>query len=312
MAYQDWVYDEGHDNWGPDGRAMKASLNVERLDTRSWVVDLDSATTSYFALDGQHRLMAIKGLKELLDNGRIGPKKRDGSPISGKDVTREEIEGYYEERGLDFNRLQDAMNEAMGVDIIPAVQNRETFREAVSRLRNVFVDVNENAKRLEKGELTLLEENDGFRIVARTVMTKHKLFKGPLGSPLNVDTKGNQISERSESYTTLNALVSITREYLGAKPEFRTGRIPFLTCKVPAGVGLLRPTDDEIEKGLAAMTMYFDALSKLPSHRSMVAYFDVDVGQEGKRPSVPARGKRTQRFVSPYRAGGAGPGRGTA
>ncbi len=34
VAYQDWVYDEGRDNWGPDGRAMMGSLNVERLDTR--------------------------------------------------------------------------------------------------------------------------------------------------------------------------------------------------------------------------------------------------------------------------------------
>ena len=73
------------------------------------------------------------------------------------------------------------MDEVMGIEIIPAVQSRETFRESVSRLRNVFVDVNENAKRLEKGELTLLDENDAFRIVARTVMTKHPLFKGGSG-----------------------------------------------------------------------------------------------------------------------------------
>ncbi len=285
VAYQNWVYDEGHDNWGPDGRAMMGSLNVERLDTKSCVVDLDTATTSYFALDGQHRLMAIKGLKDLLDNGRLSPKKRDGSPISGKDVTREEIEGYYEERGLDPNRLQSSMDEAMGVEIIPAVQGSETFREAVSRLRNVFVDVNENAKRLEKGELTLLEENDGFRIVARTVMTKHKLFKGLPNISLNVDTKRNQIPEGSENYTTLNALVSITEGYLGAKVEFKDWKDTVLGLKGSRGVGFLRPNDDEIEKGLVAMTVYFDALTELPSHRHMIAHFDNESGQESKSPS---------------------------
>ena len=285
VAYQDWVYDESHDNWGPYGQAMMSSLNVENLDTHSCVVDLDSAATSYFALDGQHRLMAIKGLKDLLDNGRLCPKKRDGSPISGKDVMREDIEGYYKERGLDPNRIRGVMHEAMGIEIIPAVQDRETFREAVSRLRNVFIDVNENAKRLEKGELALIEENDGFRIVARTVMTKHRLFKGLSGLSLNVITKSNQISEGSESYTTLNALVSITEGYLGAKPEFKDWKDTVLGLKGSRGVGLLRPNDDEIEKGLAAMTVYFDALAKLPSHRYMIAHFDEKADQEGKTPS---------------------------
>lgn len=285
VAYQDWVYDQGNDNWGPDGGAMKGSLNVESLDTKACVVDLDVMKTSYFALDGQHRLMAIKGLKELLDNGRLSPKRKDGSSVSGKDVTREEIEGYYEERGLELYRLQNAMDEVMGVEIIPAVQDRETFGEAVSRLRNVFVDVNETAKRLEKGRLALLDENDGFRIVARTVMTKHKLFKRSSGSSLNVDTESNQLSESSESYTTLNALVSITESYLGTKPEFERWKNAVLGLRGSRGVGLLRPTDDEVENGLVVMTAYFDALAKLPSHRHMIAYFDNEVGVEGAAPS---------------------------
>ena len=298
VAYQDWVYDEGHDNWGPDGRAMMGSLNVERLDTKSSVVDLDSSTTSYFALDGQHRLMAIKGLQGLLDDGRLSPKKRDGSLISGKDVTREEIEGYYEKRQLDPNRLQNVMDEVMGVEIIPAVQIRETFKEAVSRLRNVFVDVNENAKRLEKSELTLLEENDGFRIVARTVMTKHKLFTDMSGSLRNVDTKSNQISERSDNYTTLNALVSITEEYLGAKPGFEGWQETVLGLKGSRGVGLHRPNEHEIEKGLVEMAAYFDALAELPSHRYMIAYFDGESEQESKSPSeLRARGGDEQNVL---------------
>ena len=143
VAYQDWVCEPGHDNWGPDGRALTDSLHVERLDTRSFVVDLEVTRTSYFALDGQHRLMAIKGLKELLDNGRLGARKKDGMAIAGMDVTREELEGCCEKAGLDPNRLLNSMDEIMGVEIIPAVQDRETFGEAVRRLRAMFIDVNE-------------------------------------------------------------------------------------------------------------------------------------------------------------------------
>ena len=283
VAYQDWVYDEAHDMWDPHGRARENSLNVEGLDTKACVVDLDVANTQYFALDGQHRLMAIKGLKDLLDNGRLSARKKDGTAIVGKDVTRDEIEGYFEEQGLDPNELQSTMDEVMGVEIIPAVQTRETFRESVSRLRNVFVDVNENAKRLEKGELTLLDENDAFRIVARTVMTKHPLFKDG-GGGLNVDTKSNQIPERSPNYTVLNALVSIAQAYLGERPEFNGWKDTVLDLKGRRGVGPLRPTDGEIEKGLTQLSMYFDALAKLTSHQSMILHFSSDA-QEGKSPA---------------------------
>ena len=283
VAYQDWVYDEAHDMWGPHGRARESSLNVVGLDTKACVVDLDVANTRYFALDGQHRLMAIKGLKDLLDNGRLSARKRDGTSIAGKDMTQDEIEGYFEERGLDPDKLQGAMDEVMGVEIIPAVQNQETFRESVSRLRNVFVDVNENAKRLEKGELTLLDENDAFRIVARTIMTKHPLFKDGSGG-LNVDIKRHQISERDPHYTVLNAIVSITQAYLGDKPEFDAWGDTILDLKGKRGVGLLRPTDDEISKGLIELSMYFDALATLPSHQSMILYYSSST-KKGKSPS---------------------------
>ena len=283
VAYQDWVYDGAHDMWDPHGRARESSLNVVGLDTKSFVVDLDVANTQYFALDGQHRLMAIKGLKNLLDNGRLSTRKKDGTAVSGKDVTRDEIERYIEEQGLDPNELQGTMDEVMGVEIIPSVQVRETLRESVSRLRNVFVDVNENAKRLEKGELTLLDENDAFRIVARTVVTKHPLFKDGSGG-LNVDTKRNQLSERSPHYTVLNAIVSITRAYLGDKPEFDVWKNTVLDLKGKRGVGLLRPTDVEIAKGLAQLSMYFDALATLPSHQSMILNFSSGA-KGGKSPA---------------------------
>ena len=282
VAYQDWVYEEGHDKWDSRGLAMADSLNVDSLDSKASLVDLDVATTTYFALDGQHRLMAIKGLKELLDNGRLSAKKSDGTAISGRDMTRDEVEEYLSERGFNANKLQSAMNEVMGVEIIPAVQDGETFRQAVSRLRNVFVDVNENAKRLEKGELTLLDENDGFRIVARTIMTKHGLFKGYSGG-LNVDTKSNQLSETSQEYTVLNTIVSIAQAYLGKMPEFEGWSAPVLGLKGKRGVGLLRPVDDEIARGLADLSTYFDVLATLPSHDSMRSYFSSG-GKEGKSP----------------------------
>lgn len=268
VAYKDWVYDSDADEWGPDGRAMDSSLTYQSLDNSFKVVELDVRNTSYFALDGQHRLMAIQGLKSLLEYGRLEARKEDGTPTKVA-KTRDEIEQYYVENsdrlGMKPERLQSLLNEEIGVEIIPAVQEGETYEEATSRLRNIFVDVNENAKRLEKGELTLLDENSGFRIVARTIMTTHELFK--LGDSVRVNTKTTNVTENSSDYTSLQAIVEISRCYLAQKEDFSSWDLPMLDTRE---LGYLRPEDDEIEKALIELSEYFDALKTLPSHRKMI------------------------------------------
>lgn len=268
VAYKDWVYDKTSDKWGPNGRAMESSLTYESLDNKVSVVELDVRNTLYFALDGQHRLMAIKGLKSLLDNGRLEARKEDGT-VTRKSITRDEIEQYYadnaERLGIRPERLHSLLDEQMGIEIIPAVQSGETYKEATSRLRNIFVDVNENAKRLERGELTLLDENNGFRIVARTIMTKHELFKD--GRSVRVNTKTTNVNENSEDYTSLHAIVEISESYLSQKKNFSNWKFPIL--RTPE-LGFLRPEDVEIEEALNTLSQYFDALKKLPSHRAMI------------------------------------------
>ena len=266
VAYQNWVYEPEADDWGPDGRALRPSLKVSPLDSKSSLVDLDVTSTKYFALDGQHRLMAIKGLKEILD-GRLYAKKRDGSPIMNKSMSRDDVDNHRVVSGAisghDMAPLHDAMDEMMGVEILPAVQRNDTFKEAVSRLRNIFVDVNENASRLEKGEIILLDENDGFRIAARTLMVRHRLFQSD--TVLRVDTKRDHLPDTSEHYTTLKTIVSIAEKYL--QDEFGEWSKPILDLK---DAGVKRPPDNHIERGLQILDGYFTALMALPSHSRMV------------------------------------------
>ena len=298
VAYQDWVYKKQHDNWDSRGYATKASINVEHLDSSAAIVDLDVTNTQYFALDGQHRLLAIKGLKEILHNGRLTAKNKDGTIVLRKDITREEIERYLEDQNIESSKLQGAMDEIIGIEIIPAVQHRETFDNSVSRLRNVFVDVNENAKRLTPGQLSMLDENNGFRIVARTIMIRHQLFKGH-DNVLNVDTTNNQLREKSTHYTSLKFLVSITEAYLGYKAEFNTWKDSVLDLKGSRGVGLLRPEDRELEKGIKRLSAYFDKLAMLPSHKEMISYFSSG-GKAGTPPNVLRSGDEKNILFRPY------------
>ena len=276
VAYQDWVFNSNDDNWGSDKRALRDSVTHKSLDSESWIVDFNHSGTNFYALDGQHRLMAVKGLRDLLD-GKLAQRKKDGD-FSSKSITIEDI-FQHDSEGMTESEFRTGLNsimeEKIGVEIIPAVQVGETRKEAFARLRQIFVDVNQNAKKLEKGELALLDETDGFSIVARHVMVLHPLFrdKSPKNkdespkSELLVDTKSGQLSEKSDNYTTLQTIVEVAKLYLGQLdgPDAWDNEL----CGIK-GAGSLRPTDEQIEEGRKKLSAYFDAMMTLPSHDRMI------------------------------------------
>ena len=266
VAYQGWVYRERSEEWGPDERAMQDSITAEPLDIEGNYCDLDYRNTYYYALDGQHRLMAIMGLRDLLRNGRIYKLNQDGT----RKATCYELDQVIEEIHKDTNedkaviheRLQRIMNEEqIGIEIIPAVIEEETYDEAKKRLRGVLVDVNENARKPAKGEVSLLDDTDGFRIAAKYIMFAHPL----LGE--HVHPTKSQLEETSEYYTTLETLVGITKNYLGQRPEFSKWKTPRFGEK---SLGPVRPSDNELENALEKLRDYFDALATLPSHEAFM------------------------------------------
>jgi len=152
VGYQDWVYDPQRDEWGIDGRAMSECLMVEPLDTQGICLDLNSRSTNFYALDGQHRLMAIMGLNELVRRGRLHALNPDRSPRVKSSVSLDEIVDRIhketgESAGSVHERLQRIMDERIGVEIVPAVTKGESFDEALLRSRQMFLDFNEHVRR---------------------------------------------------------------------------------------------------------------------------------------------------------------------
>lgn len=146
VGYQDWIYDEKAEEWGVDNRAMQDSLTVIPMESKGFYCDLDFTGTKFYALDGQHRLMAIIGLRDLLTKGVLYKSKTGGEPTSSS-ITRAEIielihKETNEDKGAIHNRLEGLMNERIGIEIMPAVSYGETYEEALLRLRQTFVDVN--------------------------------------------------------------------------------------------------------------------------------------------------------------------------
>ncbi len=163
VGWQGWVYDETHERWEPgaeptEAHAMDDSLTVQPLEPTGLYADLDDTGTQFYVVDGQHRLMAILGLADLIKKGRLEQRDKEGKVKRAAAVTRDEIVAQIANtNGETFatvhHRIQRLMDETIGVEIVPAVCRNETYGNALQRLRQMFVDVNENVKPLGKSEL---------------------------------------------------------------------------------------------------------------------------------------------------------------
>ena len=275
VAYQHWVYERDNDKWAPDGIATENSLTLFGLEPSGTYWDLDDSNTRFYALDGQHRLMAILGLQELIRTGILHALDEERRPTSKPSLSIDELlQRLQDNVGGDkvaiHESMQHLMDERIGIEIVPAVISGETIVGAFRRLRQLFVDVNEHAKPLSSSELAQLDEHHGFRIVARRLMAQHALLRrgtGPDGASFErVHTKSVTLPEKSPSYTTLNTLVAITERYLVESDSPQR-----VSLWRPIGNRIYqRPDPDSLDLGTSVMTEYFDALARLPLHEAFI------------------------------------------
>lgn len=254
----DWVDNPQHENWGADGRALRSSANFEALDVAGRVGLLSLGDVFVYALDGQHRVMGLRGIKELLENN-FRLKNRAGDEV--KRISREEFLSAYQ---IDINALQTLMSERMHVEYIPAVLPGETREEGSRRVRSVFVAINSNAKKPSKGETYLLDEIDGYALVARRIGVRHPLFKGHGSSRIN--WKSSALPERSEWYTTFEALKDITQIYL----KFADVALA-KTWSPPFGLKdtALRPSEEDLDAAAKQANRFFDRVAQLPVFQTL-------------------------------------------
>lgn len=258
VVTQPWVDQPESDKWDSGSRAVQDSISALGLDTHSQYFDVTISEERDFlyAIDGQHRLLAIKGLHALVKDGRIPVLKKDGTP-SRKIWTTDDIIAS-SSGAVSASSMQQLMGERVGVEIIPAVCKGETRVEALRRLRSIFVHVNKTAKPLTKGEIAVLDEDNGFAVVARQLMVSHPLLRG------RVHTKKSQLSESSPEFTTLETVVGMTQEYLSQLDEYADWA-PDEKLAVP-----VRPAEDHLEAGYLEMKFLFDEMSKIPSLRELI------------------------------------------
>jgi len=253
-----WVNNYYAIKWGNKGRATESSAVFLPLDEDGNLGLLNvSEEYGIFALDGQHRLMGIQGLMQLIDTGRLPKYKRDKS-CTGKYICIEDLMGDYDIKQVELEKLAQ---EKIGIEFIPSVLVGETYEEAKRRVRSIFVHVNLMAVPLTKGQLALLNEDNGFSIIARKVAVSHALFREMSGRKPRVNWDSATVSAKSTVLTTLQAIQDMSENYLYYKfPHWKAtdkGLIP------------MRPEDEELEEGLKEFNKLFDYLGNLPSYQRL-------------------------------------------
>ena len=254
-----WIDNIHADEWGRGGKANESAAIFTAIEGNSSVGLLDvGESVRIYALDGQHRLMGVQGLMELLHQRELPRYNKDRHPVGHK-ITLAEL-------GTSEDYLQNLPQETIGIEFISAVVKGETQLEARRRIRSIFVHVNLMAIALSKGQLAQLDENDGFAIVARQIAVNHPLLKDISNRKPRVNWDSATVATKTTVLTTLQALQDMAAKYLQYqyphwKPKAQKGLVP------------LRPDTAELEAGITTFSRLFDRLSQFTSYGRLQAEY---------------------------------------
>lgn len=189
-----------------------------------------SGDQKYYALDGQHRLKAIKTLLE---------------PDSDAD---------WGEPPPDFE------NEEVSVLMVirPAESADDDWRQSYRRL---FSSLNRYAKPTDQDTNIIMDEDDVFAIVTRRLIANHSFFQAPgrhLDS-LRVQTKGSSLKEGASHFTTLRQLYSMNETLLASRKRQDAGWGPDLVRDLKSFKRFC-PPEEYIDKLFDELVLYWDAI----------------------------------------------------
>ena len=246
-----WVDDPGADEW-LDDKAQVSSITFTPLDHRGNLGLIDVSSDAFiYALDGQHRLMGVMGLMDLIKQSRLPRKAKDGKE-KGSPITTEYLELEY---GVTPEHLQRLSKERIGIEFISGVVAGETRDDAKQRVRSIFVHVNTMAAPLSKSQTDQLDEDYGFAIIARRAAVTHPLLKG------RVEWNKTNLAEKADQFTTLHTLKEMSHNLL--KTEFKRWE-RHAKDLVPQ-----RPDDNQLNKGYELLKNFLDKFMDLPSIRKV-------------------------------------------
>ena len=250
-----WINDDKHNNWGDDKRAIKSSIEFEALDSAGSLGLLNLEDATIYALDGQHRIMGIKGIK-LLQENRFAILNKRGMQ-KGEFIAREEF--LSKMGGADASILTEILTETVSIEFVPAVVAGETREEARRRLRSYFVSINTYAKKVSKGEGSLLDEEDGYKIVAKDLALDHPIFKEPGSEKHRINMQDASLPKATNWITTLEAITNMSENFLSQSDESRQDTWQNFF----KGSLKIRPSEEDLNKARSEFREFLDLMHNL-------------------------------------------------
>ena len=193
-----------------------------------------SGDQDYYALDGQHRLKAIKTLLQPED----------------------EMERIEPPRGFENEEISVLMV------IRPPDSTDDTW---LSSYRRLFSSLNRYAKPTDKDTNIIMDEDDVFAMLTRRLIATHDFFKAPGRhiESLRVQTKGRPLKEGTSHFTSLQQLYDLNEKLLRTPYRVNSGWGPGPDAERTNDVKqfkLFCPPEDYIEELFAELVLYWDAL----------------------------------------------------
>jgi DNA sulfur modification protein DndB len=228
---------DGNPNWYPVTMEDDPRFSLFAADTRlreSFGVLSFDGTQNYYALDGQHRLKAIKALT---------------------DPTSE----------LARNAPPDFKNEEVTV-IVVVPRAAEDMKEFMIRYRRLFGNLNRYAKPMDNVTNIIMDEDDTFAIITRNLISDHDFFKwtGRQRESARIKTEGGKNIRKTDSFfTSLETLYNMN-SLLVSSVKRTSGGWDSESSNIDT-FKRFRPGDDVIESLYAELKKYWDGLiSELP------------------------------------------------
>ena len=203
-----------------------------------------SGAQEYYALDGQHRLKAIKTL--------FSPE--------------DEPEGVDPPDGFE--------NEEVSVLLVlrPETTDEDEWLQSYRRL---FSSLNRYAKPTDRDTNIIMDEDDVFAILTRRLISTHPFFKstGRHLESIRIQTKGRALREGTSFITSLQQLYLLNEKLLTTQIRLNTG---WGSGPEPERIETLkmflrfRPLEEYIDELYEELKMYWDAIIVTVSDLRMV------------------------------------------
>lgn len=275
VVQEDWIDSPDAPEWvtGKDGkkRASRTSLPIEFLDSdgRVAIIDFGKPGVRVYVIDGGHRLLAIIAAIEFVQKDEFTIKVGRKSRTINRNDFAQEYAVELEELDKTMHSLPD---EEVAIEYIPAVLEGETREEARARTRSLFVHVNKSMRPPTKGEQVLLDEDDGFAIVARRIAMGHHIFRHR-GAGDRVTWKASSISPTGQKLIPGANLRDLVQEYLGVKPPYQAWFDKSRTINP-------RPKAGELDAATAEMATFLDKVMLLRPYVAIASGDELDQWRE--------------------------------